>query len=686
MPLDSPEFPRWKAIQEGLCKITGISLLTYDAKTPPILTQPLPGPGQDNRLCRLLQEKYHQMEKCNAHCGRQIVLAAQNQEPSMFTCYAHLNVFSIPVAVDQDIRMVLLGGKTFSSYEDFSKFRDLSEELDMDPQELLREVKEISFRDPEYLKTATRLIRDVGTAYFEGHQYQNRFEKATTRLMSLFNVCAELNRVEKPRDLYTLLLSAIGILFNVETASILIREEDHGGFKTTDAFGAKKALLENYRAPADEGLFERLVEKRQPISCKVVFELLKVGMPREVSSVHLIPILKSEEVTGALAIFNTALRDEDVQVLSNLSEFLGLILEKRQLQQQLRDRHKDLAVINQIMQSVSSPLESEALFDAILDKCIEVLEAEQGSLLLTDPETGALSIKAIRGLNHKIVELIRIKPGEGISGRVYADGQPMVVRDIETDPRTARQGHARYRSRSFISLPLQLGRGRIGVINLADKTSGEPFTEADAALLNAIANYAAVAIERSEYYQKSEELKKISITDSLTGLLNRRYFQERLAEEVERSKRHHLPVSLIIMDIDDFKKFNDHFGHPAGDEALKTTGRALRNTIRAIDVAARYGGEEFTVILPQTAKDDAMLIAERFCREIESINFQTDAEQVAGTRLTVSIGLASCPEDTLQLDELIKLADTALYAAKAQGKNRVVVYDKGAQQETGAGT
>ncbi|HLB03162.1 MAG TPA: sensor domain-containing diguanylate cyclase, partial [Nitrospiria bacterium] len=297
-------------------------------------------------------------------------------------------------------------------------------------------------------------------------------------------------------------------------------------------------------------------------------------------------------------------------------------------------------------------------------------------LLLVDPDTQELSIKAIKGLNKKIVELIKIRPGEGISGKVFAEGKPMIIRDIEVDERISRGGHPRYKTKSFISLPLKLDRGAIGVLNIADKISGEPFTETDRQLLNAIATYAMVAIERSEFYRRSEELKKISITDSLTGLLNRRYFQERLAEEMERSKRHKLPLSLIIMDIDDFKHFNDRYGHLAGDEALKTTARSLRNSIRAIDVAARYGGEEFTVILPQTTKQDAMVIAERFCREIENANFHPETFQQAPTKLTVSLGLASYPDDATQLHDLIKLADTALYAAKAKGKNRVVVYEK----------
>ncbi|HSG04935.1 MAG TPA: GGDEF domain-containing protein, partial [Nitrospiria bacterium] len=193
-------------------------------------------------------------------------------------------------------------------------------------------------------------------------------------------------------------------------------------------------------------------------------------------------------------------------------------------------------------------------------------------------------------------------------------------------------------------------------------------------LVLSIGTYAAVAIDRSKYYHKTEELKKISITDSMTGLLNRRYFQERISEEMERSRRHSLPLSLIMIDVDDFKGINDAHGHLIGDEVLKIASRSIRNSIRAIDVAARYGGEEFTVILPQTSKADAFTIAERICSEVRQLDFpfiQSDHKM----ELSVSVGLATFPEDTENLEDLIRNADIALYNAKSQGKNRVTTYE-----------
>jgi diguanylate cyclase (GGDEF)-like protein len=315
----------------------------------------------------------------------------------------------------------------------------------------------------------------------------------------------------------------------------------------------------------------------------------------------------------------------------------------------------------------------DELFGMILEKSTAFLHAEQGSLMLLDEQRRELGVKAMKGLNKKIAGLLRIRPGEGIAGKVLATGSPLLVSDIEKDERITQERRLRYKTKSFVSVPLKLEGRTIGVLNVADKSSGEAFSDQDLHLLTSIGAYASVAIERSRFHLKTEELKKISITDPLTALLNRRYFQERMSEEIERSRRHRLPLSLIMIDLDDFKPVNDSLGHMAGDEVLQMVARCIRNSIRAIDVAARYGGEEFTVILPQTAKTDAISLAERICGEVARLELPYERK---GRRLalTVSLGLATYPEDAGSLEDLIRNADSALYTAKAHGKNRVVVF------------
>ena len=178
----------------------------------------------------------------------------------------------------------------------------------------------------------------------------------------------------------------------------------------------------------------------------------------------------------------------------------------------------------------------------------------------------------------------------------------------------------------------------------------------------------------THYHRMTEELKKISVTDELTGLLNRRYFQERLCEEVERAKRQCKPFTLFIIDIDDFKAFNDRYGHLAGDEALRRVARAIRDAVRSIDVVSRLGGEEFSVILPYTIKSDAHVIAERIRQEVEDLRFM-GPNIPPDQWLTISLGMAEFPKDANSIDNLIDRADKAMYVAKARGKNRIIEYD-----------
>jgi len=175
-----------------------------------------------------------------------------------------------------------------------------------------------------------------------------------------------------------------------------------------------------------------------------------------------------------------------------------------------------------------------------------------------------------------------------------------------------------------------------------------------------------------ELAEANTRLAQLAVTDGLTGLYNHRHFHERLTLEVERSQRSGLPLSLLMLDVDHFKLFNDTHGHPAGDEVLRQLARVLTDTRRANDVVARYGGEEFSVILVDTAKFTGAKVAERVRERISAHDF-SDAAQKA-SKISVSIGVATFPEDGTDAEGLVRAADTALYAAKRAGRNRVVLY------------
>jgi diguanylate cyclase (GGDEF)-like protein len=261
--------------------------------------------------------------------------------------------------------------------------------------------------------------------------------------------------------------------------------------------------------------------------------------------------------------------------------------------------------------------------------------------------------------------------GEGIAGRVARSDSPLLVNDIEQDSRVATPNRPRFRTKSFISMPLRNRERLIGVLNLADRQDGHCFTEANLSLVHSFASQAILLLDRVGVAEQIEQLEKLSVTDPLTGLYNRRFLEVRLEEEINRCQRHGKPFSLILADLDNFKYYNDICGHLAGDKALRKAALALRRAARDMDVVTRYGGEEFCLILPVTGKKESFFVAERLRRTIESDSFPGETNLPLG-RLTISLGIATYPDDGTTMNNLLAAADISLYQAKELGRNRSV--------------
>jgi diguanylate cyclase (GGDEF)-like protein len=661
---------QWKQAQDGLSGAMGLSLITYGPARRIDLQHPLCEPSRENPICRLLQDRYGQRAQCDAHCGQRVADAFATGRGESFTCHANLHAFTVPIADESGVSLVVLGGKAFESYDDFFAFRETAQRYGVESQPLLALIKDIQFKDQPFLDSAAGLVDAVCRSLVRNLAFRQRHEATAARLMTLFSIGAELNHQLDGAALFRLVLNTVGVLFNAKTAVVYSADPGRERFDYTDGFGVKREALRRASLSSDASLLERFIRTRVPLFSDDVEELRQAGFPADVRSVHLFPLAKDSRTV--LAVCDTPLTAEDTKILGAFAELFAVVLENTRLRSQVTDRQGGLAALTEIMRTSGSALAENELFELIVDRSTACVDAEYGSLLLLNPETNELTVSAIKGLNPKIVEAVRIRPGEGISGMVFAEEKPLLVADLETDVRVLQEKRPRYRTRSFVSLPLRSHDQTIGVLNVADKLNGESFTPYDLDLLTSIATYTTVAVQRSEYYRRSEELKRISITDALTGLLNRRYFQERLAEEIERFKRHKLPFSLIMIDIDDFKRLNDTYGHAVGDEALVTTARAIRQSVRTIDVVARYGGEEFTVILPQTPKQAAKTNAVRIGRAVgRTLIHSTKGDTL---HLTVSLGVASFPDDADSLEDLLQRADQALYEAKRRGKNQAVVF------------
>jgi len=310
-------------------------------------------------------------------------------------------------------------------------------------------------------------------------------------------------------------------------------------------------------------------------------------------------------------------------------------------------------------------------YASILSQAADLVAAERGSLLLFDEAANMLTMTASRGIRASISEVGSIGLGEGIAGSVLRQGQP-VVASIDELGRTSLPERG-YKTKSFISYPISIGSRRFGVLNLADKIGGGAYDANDLSVIELVAPQIALAIERAAWQQRANQFQVMSITDPLTGLHNRRYLEARLTEELSRSKRYDYPLSFMMIDIDDFKLYNDQNGHQAGDRALEVTAQCLRSALRKVDVASRYGGEEFTILLPQTNLQEAGVIADRIRRKISSTPFTHGKSQPLGA-VTVSIGLSAFSPALDSAEAIVRAADRALYHAKSHGKNRAYAY------------
>ena len=346
--------------------------------------------------------------------------------------------------------------------------------------------------------------------------------------------------------------------------------------------------------------------------------------------------------------------------------------EIERLRAELEDQARFAESLHHFLERISSTNPQDTYL-AILSNSKELLQAERASLLVFDEGTNELIVKAAVGIPDQLSEIGPIHLGEGISGQALERGEPLIVADMDAAGLSLAPRERLYKTKSLISYPLMIRGRKIGLLNLTDKSGGRSYDQVDLSLLEIVAPQIALALERAGWQEKAGQFQLMSITDPLTSLPNRRYLEERLTEELNRSKRYDHPMSFLMIDIDDFKMYNDLNGHQAGDLALQISAQALKGALRSADVASRYGGEEFCILLPQTSASEASVLAERIRDKIEHTTYPHAKTQPLGA-VTISIGVSTFSESVNTAEQIIWAADRALYEAKRQGKNKISSY------------
>ncbi len=330
----------------------------------------------------------------------------------------------------------------------------------------------------------------------------------------------------------------------------------------------------------------------------------------------------------------------------------------------LDDKIKQLSTLYEVGKAVTSELNFVKLQNMILDIVAKVLKAEKGSLMLIDDAEKTLTIGVAIGLSDEITRDTRLEVGDSVAGWVVKNRKFLFVKNVEEDEEFLNIKKQNVKAGTLMCAPLISKDKIMGALNVSKSTPGS-FSDNDFELFVNLANQVAIAIDNARLY-------RYAVTDEMTKLYNHRYFQQRLDEELLRADRYEDHISLLILDVDHFKHFNDTYGHPEGDRVLKTVARLIEKSIREIDIAARYGGEEFVVICPEKSGTGALVPAERIRKAIEGFDFRINGVHVP---ITVSVGAACYPDNATTKAELIKKSDTALYYSKENGRNRSTLYN-----------
>ncbi|MFN0277616.1 MAG: diguanylate cyclase [Pyrinomonadaceae bacterium] len=444
-------------------------------------------------------------------------------------------------------------------------------------------------------------------------------------------------------------------------SSLIWLEKSDGRFENKATFGDMTGRKVRLGISSED---HRLADALHNETSLELGERAKETAADEARVMNLFPIGIGDEISAAVAILDRIDDENKKKQIARFCHSIAPQLEILRLRNEVSDRDEVTNAVRTFSDSLKN-IDADDYWQQLTQNAAEMMRSERASLLIMNEKSGEFEIKAMIGARQDTTSGEEI--GSRVAKIVFSKNKAVIVSDVSATglPLSRRS----YKTKSFLSCPINVGQKTIGVMSFTDRADRAVFDKSSLDLFLAVAPQLAVAIDRATLKEKAGEFEQLSVTDPLTGLLNRRYIEERMLEEIKRSNRHGFPMSFMMLDVDHFKSYNDSHGHPAGDAALKMVAQVIRETLRDADVAARFGGEEFSILLPQTTAEEAATIAERLRSNIEHTDFPH-------RHVTTSIGVASCSAELCASADLVSAADKALYEAKRQGRNRVRTFEE----------
>jgi diguanylate cyclase (GGDEF)-like protein len=334
----------------------------------------------------------------------------------------------------------------------------------------------------------------------------------------------------------------------------------------------------------------------------------------------------------------------------------------------------EVAVFQELGKALTSSLQLDQVLRTIMEKIDEFLRPDNWSLLLLDEAKQELYFELAVGKASQALKDVRIQLGQGIAGWVAQHGEVVIVPDTTKDTRFFGKvdEKTKMETRSIVAVPVKFRDTCLGVIELINCVGVEGFDPRDLKLLEALSDFAAIALENARHVKRIHEL---TIKDDCTSLYNARHMGFILDTEIYRSQRYNYEFSIVFIDLDHFKQVNDTYGHLVGSRLLAEIGESLKTNCRLIDFAFRYGGDEFVILLPQTSKDNAINVARRLHRLIRETVWLKD--EGLDIHITPSVGMAAYPIDSKTKEGLLHLADESMYLVKNTDRDSVAAANMG---------
>jgi diguanylate cyclase (GGDEF)-like protein len=451
--------------------------------------------------------------------------------------------------------------------------------------------------------------------------------------------------------------------FHLPNAAILLVDKDAGLLRVRSQVGWDSGQDE-VELGCHEGIIGAAVLKKQPVYAPdVTKDSRYICCAQSTRSELAIPLMVCDEVVGVLDCQSDRMdcfNHETIELLTLFSTQASIALQNAHLYSLERKRARQLEAINAIAQQSTAVMDLEELLIRVCSVIQQSLQVAHVSLYLR--EENDLILRAHHGtLTPCMPAHGRVPANREPWSRILATSGTMIEKDLSAAPESIRLFKE---SASRMSIPMISFGQTLGVLAL-HSSQVNAFGTSDLQSLESVADICANSIQNAHYV---ERVKQLAYIDGLTGIFNRRFFEMRILEEIERARRYDTGMAVVMADIDQFKKLNDEFGHLLGDEVLRQASSLFHQQLRKIDVVCRYGGEEFAILLTQTNTEQALAIAEKLRRTVESYQFPG-----VPRRVTISAGVAALPAHGTTRDQIVRAADNGLYAAKQAGRNRVCV-------------